>query len=57
MREKPKRIEPVGPDAPPTPAEVDQPGPKPMAVAADEETVHDSFKPTSAKAPGPDETP
>lgn len=44
-----KRIPPVGPSAPPRPSEVDREERQPMAVASDAATMHDSFKPTTAR--------
>lgn len=43
-----KKHAPVGPFAPPLPSEVDQDGPKPMAVAGDEDAQQEAFKPTTA---------
>lgn len=44
-----KQHEPQGPYAPPTPSEADQKGPKPMAVAADEDAKREAEKPTTQK--------
>lgn len=47
-RDVPKS-QPVPPDAPPLPSEVDQEGPEPMAVANDKANLHgESFVPTTA---------